>query len=83
MTQISSRPTHLHAFGEAFVVDARTLQTSASLYLQSAFVRLDGYEWRDKREQLTGQQWQLIKTLIPKVLAGAVKSTSKQLLQVR
>jgi hypothetical protein len=73
----------LHAFGEAFVVDAHTLQTSASIYLQSAFVRLDGFEWRDKRVQLTDQQWRMIKTLIPKVLSAAVQSASKQLLDMR
>jgi hypothetical protein len=82
LTKIGSRPTHLHAFGEAFVVDARTLQTSASIYLQSAFVRLDGFEWRDKRVELTGQQWQMIRTLIPKVLSAAVQSASRQLLDV-
>src|SRR3954451_8802896 len=47
LTKIGSGPTHLHAFGEAFLVDARTLQTSASVSLQSAFVRLDRFEWRD------------------------------------
>lgn len=83
LTQISSRPTHLHAFGDAFVVDARTLQTSASVFLQSAFVRLDGFEWRDKRTQMTEQQWQMIKTLMPKVLSAAVQSASRQLLDAR
>jgi hypothetical protein len=83
LTKISSRATHLHAFGEAFVVDARTLQTSRSVLLQSAFVRLDGFEWRDKRAQLTDQQWQMIKTLIPRVLSLAVQSASRQLLDVR
>jgi hypothetical protein len=83
LTKIGSRATYLHAFGEAFVVDARTLQTSASIYLQSAFVRLDGFEWRDKRVQLTDQQWRMIKTLIPKVLSAAVQSASKQLLDMR
>jgi hypothetical protein len=83
LTQISSRPTHLHAFGEAFVVDARTPQMSASIYLQSAFVRLDRFEWRDKRAQLTGEQWQMIKTLIPKVLSSAAQSASRQLLDAR
>jgi hypothetical protein len=83
LTQISSRPTHLHAFGEAFVVDARTLQMSASIYLQSAFVRLDRFEWKDKRAQLTGEQWQMIKTLIPMVLSSAAQSASRQLLDAR
>lgn len=79
LTNISSRQ-HLHAFGEAFLVDARTLKTSDSVYLQSAFVRLDGFEWKDKRAELTDQQWRMIKTMIPKVLSAAVQSASKQLL---
>jgi hypothetical protein len=65
------------------VVDARTLQTSASVYLKSAFVPLDRFEWRDKRVQLTNQQWQMIKTLVPKVLSAAVQSASRQLLDGR
>jgi hypothetical protein len=83
LTKIGSRATHLHAFGEAFVVDARTLQTSASVYLKSAFVPLDRFEWRDKRVQLTNQQWQMIKTLVPKVLSAAVQSASRRLLDGR
>jgi hypothetical protein len=83
LTKNLTRPTHLHAFGEAFVVDARTLQTSASVYLQSAFVRLDGFEWKDKRAELTDRQWHMIKTLIPKLLSAAVQSASRQLLDVR
>ena len=83
LTKIGSGPTHLHAFGEAFVVDARTLQTSAPVYLRSAFVRLDRFEWKDKRTDMTDQQWQLIKALIPKVLSIAVQSASRQLLDVR
>jgi hypothetical protein len=83
LTKIGSRPTHLHAFGEAFVVDARTLQTSSPVYLESAFVRLDGFEWRNKRAQFTEQQWQMVKTLIPKVLSTAVQSASRQLLGAR
>jgi hypothetical protein len=83
LTKIGSRATHLHAFGEAFVVGAHTLQTSTSIYLQSAFVRLDGFEWRDKRVQLTDQQWQMVKTLMPRVLSAAVQSASRQLLDVR
>jgi hypothetical protein len=83
LTQISDRPTHLHAFGEAFLVDARTLKTSQSVYLGSAFVRLDGFDWKDKRSELSGRQWQLIKTLIPKVLSTAVQSASRQLLDAR
>lgn len=82
LTKIGSGPTHLHAFGEAFVVDARTLQTSASVNLSSAFVRLDRFEWRDTRAQLSDQQWQTIRTLIPRVLAAAVQSASRQLLDV-
>lgn len=82
LTKIGSRPTHLHTFGEAFVVDARTLQTSASVYLQSGFVRLDQFEWKDKRVALTQQQWQMIKTLMPKVLSVAVQSASRQLFKV-
>ena len=83
LTKIGSSATHLHAFGEAFVVDAHTLRTSASVYLQSAFVRLDGFEWSDKRAQLTRQQRQMIKTLMPKVLSAAVHSATRQLLDVR
>jgi hypothetical protein len=83
LTQISERPTHLHAFGEAFLVDARTLQTSSSVHLQSAFARLDGFEWKGKRAELTDQQWRLIKTMIPKVLSAAVHSASRQLLDSR
>jgi hypothetical protein len=80
LTHISSRPTHLHAFGEAFLVDARTLQRSDSVFLQSAFVRLDGFEWKGKRAELTDQQWRMIKAMMPKVLSMAVHSASKQLL---
>jgi hypothetical protein len=83
LTKIGSGPTHLHAFGEAFLVDARTLQTSASVNLRSAFVRLDRFEWRDRRAQLTDQQWLTIKTLMPKVLSMAAQSASRQLLDVR
>jgi hypothetical protein len=83
LTKVSDRPTHLHAFGEAFLVDARTLKTSDSVYLGSAFVRLDGFEWKDKRAELTDQQWQMIKATIPKLLSAAVQSASKQLLDMR
>jgi hypothetical protein len=83
LTKVSDRPVHLHAFGEAFLVDARTLQISPSVYLQSAYVRLDGFEWKDKRGELTDQQWRMIKTMTPKVLSAAVHSASRQLLDVR
>lgn len=80
LTQISDRPTHLHAFGEAFLVDAKTLQISSPVLLQSAFTRLDGFEWKGKRSDLTDQQWRLIKTTIPKVMAVGVTMASRQLL---
>ena len=68
-TKIGSRDRHLHAFGEAFVVEAHTLQTSAP----TSNRLLDRFERSDKWAQLTSQQWQMIKTLISKVLSAAVQ----------
>lgn len=82
LTSISGRQ-HMHAFGEAFLVDPRTLKTSPSAYFGSAFMPLDGFEWKDKRSELTDQQWRMIKTMIPKLLAAAVQTASKQLLYPR
>jgi hypothetical protein len=80
LTKVSDRPVHLHAFGEAFLVDARTLKLSESVYLHSAYTRLDGFDWKDKRAELSDQQWRLIKTLMPKLFSAAVLSASQQLL---
>ena len=59
------------------------MRFTAPVYFQPAFVRLDGFEWSDKRAQLTRQQRQMIKTLMPKVLSAAVHSATRQLLDVR
>lgn len=81
LSKTGSGPTHLHTFFDAFLIDARTLQTSRFVYLQSAFVQLESFEWRANRAQLTNQQWQTIKTLMPKVLSSAAPRASRDLFE--
>jgi hypothetical protein len=81
LTKISSRANSIACFGEAFVVDARRLQTSRSVFsIGFCAPRCSNGGTAGTADR---SQWQMIKTLIPRVLSLAVQSAVGSCFDVR